>query len=65
MSCIREKVPDGYRRKYEQKMQKSIDYILANQNEDRSFGNHISTALAVQVSSFGSLYHHVLVVQKR
>ncbi|XP_072034740.1 uncharacterized protein CG3556-like isoform X2 [Amphiura filiformis] len=49
MSCIRDKVPTGYRNAYEQKMQRSIDYILSNQDQETySFGNQISTALAVQ-----------------
>lgn len=51
MVCVRDQVPPGYLTKYEKKIERSINYILSNQNEDHTFGNPsntITTALAIQ-----------------
>ena len=57
LSCAENSVPESYRSHFERHFNKTMDCILSKQNEDGSVGNHISTALASQVSQiFCSLF---------
>ncbi|XP_022110521.1 gastric intrinsic factor-like isoform X2 [Acanthaster planci] len=55
LSCARGSVPTSFKSRFEQKFNKTMSCILSKQQDDASFGNGISTALASQALKAASV----------